>query len=69
MLGYGLGMAVALSAAGLMLVGLRERLIRMASGRRFAGVDRLLGVMPVITATLVLVVGVWLALRAASGTV
>ncbi|KOX27581.1 High-affinity nickel-transporter [Saccharothrix sp. NRRL B-16348] len=58
-LGYGLGMAATLTAVGLVLVRLRDRL---------AAVERLrdrFTALPVITATLVLTVGAGLALRAA----
>lgn len=68
-LGYGVGMALALCAAGLLLVRLRGRLDRLAGGTRLARADRLLAVLPVLTALLVFAVGVLLALRAAAGTV
>ncbi len=68
-LGYGVGMALALCAAGLLLVRLRGRLDRLVGGTRLARADRLLAVLPVLTALLVLVVGALLALRAAAGTV
>ncbi|MCU1602942.1 MAG: Cobalt-zinc-cadmium resistance protein CzcD [Frankiales bacterium] len=68
-LGYGIGMALALCAAGLLLVRLRGRLERLTSSTRLARADRLLGALPVLTALLVLAVGVGLALRAAGGTV
>jgi len=68
-LGYGVGMALALCAAGLLLVRLRGRLDRLVGGTRLARADRLLAVLPVLTALLVLGVGVLLALRAAGGTV
>jgi len=67
-LGYGLGMATALSAAGLLLVRLRRYADRFA-GARLARMNRLLAILPVLTASLVLIVGVWLTLRAAGGTV
>lgn len=67
-LGYGLGMAAALSAAGLLLVRLRRYADRFA-GPRLAKANRLLAVLPIFTASLVLIVGVWLTLRAAGGTV
>ncbi len=68
-LGYGIGMALALCAAGLLLVRLRGRIERLASGTRLARADRLLGALPVLTALLVLAVGTGLALRAAGGAV
>lgn len=68
-LGYGLGMAAALSAAGLLLVKVRGRLDRYAGHTRLARADRLLAALPVLTALLVLAVGVGLTLRAIGGSV
>lgn len=68
-LGYGLGMAGALTAAGLLLVKLRDRLGRIAAGRKLSAANRLIFLMPFLTAALVLVVGVGLTLRAADGIV
>jgi len=68
-LGYGLGMAAALSAAGLLLVKLRGRLDRFAGSSRLVRADRLLAALPVLTALLVLAVGAGLTLRALGGTV
>ncbi len=68
-LGYGLGMAGALSLAGLLLVRLRGRLDRFAGSPRLARAERLLTLLPVLTALLVLAVGVGLTLRAIGGTV
>jgi ABC-type nickel/cobalt efflux system permease component RcnA len=67
--GYGVGMALALTAAGLLLVRLRGRLDRLAGtwGRR--RLVWLVNALPVLTACLVLVVGLGLALQALSGTV
>lgn len=67
-LAYGLGMATALSVAGLLLVRLRHHAGRLAGGRleRFTV---LANALPFATASLVLVVGCWLALRAAGGTI
>lgn len=60
---YGLGMAATLTCAGLLLVHLRGRLDGVAS-RRFNGVaGRIASATPVLTATLVLVVGAALAVR------
>jgi hypothetical protein len=56
-LGYGLGMAGALTAAGLLLVSLRNRLVRLTLGRRVTRDSGLLRLMPVLTALLALVVG------------
>jgi len=68
-LGYGLGMAGALMATGLLLVSLRNRLVRLTLGRRVTRASGLLRLMPVLTALLVLVVGAGLMLRALGGTV
>lgn len=68
-LGYGLGMAVALSVAGLLLVRLRGSLDRFAATQALARMDRLVAVMPILTALLVLAVGSGLALRALGGKV
>ncbi|GAC1440630.1 MAG: hypothetical protein NVSMB55_05980 [Mycobacteriales bacterium] len=68
-LGYGLGMAGALSAAGLLLVRLRGRLDKYAASPRLARVSGLVTILPVLTALLVLAVGVGLTLRAVGGTV
>jgi ABC-type nickel/cobalt efflux system permease component RcnA len=68
-LGYGIGMAVALTAAGLLLIRLRGRLGRLAGSRPLRGAERLVRVLPVLTACLVLVVGLGLAVQALTGTV
>ncbi|MGZ6792089.1 MAG: HoxN/HupN/NixA family nickel/cobalt transporter [Mycobacteriales bacterium] len=68
-LGYGLGMALALSVAGLLLVKLRSRLERLSGHHRVVRAERLLAVLPVLTALLVLAVGSGLALRAFGGSV
>ena len=64
-LAYGLGMAATLTAAGLLLVSLRDRfgprLARFARFRRFADFT------PLGTAALVMLVGVGLATRALAG--
>ncbi len=67
-LGYGLGMAGALTAAGLILVRLRGRLGRVLDGRA-ATMTRLVNALPVATACLVLVVGIALTLRAMGGNI
>ena len=60
---YGLGMAATLTCAGLLLVHLRGRLDGVAS-RRFTGIaGRLSAATPILTAALVLVVGLGLAVR------
>jgi nickel/cobalt exporter len=68
-LGYGLGMAIALSVAGVLLVKLRGRLDRFAASSRIRTTERLLAVLPVLTALLVLAVGSLLTLRALGGKV
>ncbi|MFJ1648157.1 nickel transporter [Streptomyces sp. NPDC088258] len=69
--GYGLGMAATLTFAGLLLVRLRDRLDRTAraatTGSRWAGLRRWARIGPVVTSTLVLLVGVGLTLRAVAG--
>ncbi len=69
-LSYGLGMAATLTAAGLLLVGLRDRLdrIRISEGLR-RHTARLVAATPLLTALLVLGVGVGLALRSLAGSV
>ena len=65
---YGLGMAGTLTAAGLLLVSVRDRIARMERTRTWRDrAGRFLGVLPVATAVLVLVVGIGLALRSLSG--
>lgn len=65
--GYGLGMAATLTAAGLLLVRVRDRYERRAAGRAARGIGaaaaRWQKVMPFATAGLVLFVGVGLVLR------
>lgn len=61
-LGYGLGMATTLTAAGVLLVRLRNQFERLDIQRRAA---RLNALLPLGTATLVLVVGLAMAARAA----
>jgi ABC-type nickel/cobalt efflux system permease component RcnA len=68
-LGYGVGMAIALTAAGLLLVRLRGRIGSLLSRGRLRGVDRVVRALPVLTALLVLVVGVGLVLSALGGSV
>jgi nickel/cobalt transporter (NicO) family protein len=68
-LGYGVGMALALTAAGLLLLRLRGRLGRIAGDLRLRRLSGLLRALPVLTACLVLVVGIGLALQALAGTV
>ncbi len=67
--GYGIGMALALSVAGVLLVKLRGRIDGWTARRGFVRAERLARVLPVLTALLVLAVGTGLALRAAGGAV
>lgn len=65
---YGLGMAAALTLAGLLLVTLRDRLARSAVSERWRDRGaRVSAALPTMTATLVLVVGLGLALRSLLG--
>ncbi len=67
-LSYGLGMAGTLTAAGLLLVGLRDRLDRVTfSDRLRRRSARLVAATPALTALLVLVVGLGLAARSLTG--
>ncbi|WP_405618347.1 nickel/cobalt transporter [Streptomyces sp. NBC_01508] len=69
-LGYGLGMAGTLTLAGLLLVRLRDRVehgTRAAAATRWKGLRKLARWGPVTTSTLVLLVGVGLTVRAATG--
>jgi ABC-type nickel/cobalt efflux system permease component RcnA len=68
-LGYGIGMAAALTAAGVLLLRLRGRIGGLVSRGRVRWINPMVGVLPVLTACLVLVVGVGLALQALAGTV
>lgn len=67
--GYGLGMAVTLTLAGLLLVRLRDRFEARADkyARLRARFARLAGIGPAASAALVLAVGAFLTLRAAAG--
>lgn len=66
-IGYGLGMAATLTAAGLLLVRVRDRYERRAAGRAARGIGaaaaRWSRIMPYATAALVLLVGLGLAVR------
>ena len=69
-LSYGVGMAATLTAAGLLLVGLRDRLDRARlSDRVRRTTARLATATPVLTALLVLVVGLGLVARNLAGAV
>jgi ABC-type nickel/cobalt efflux system permease component RcnA len=67
---YGLGMAATLTGAGLLLVGVR---LRLASRRWPAALTRWAGrsstALPTVTAAMIVMVGLGLALRAAGGVV
>lgn len=64
-LGYGVGMAATLTLVGILLVRLRDRFDRLPGLRH--RLTRLRNWLPTLTATLVLVVGLGLAVRAAAG--
>lgn len=68
--GYGLGMAATLTAAGLLLVRVRDRFQRRDAGRAARGIEaaaaRWQTIMPYVTACLVLIVGAGLAIRSLS---
>jgi nickel/cobalt exporter len=64
-IGYGVGMAGMLTAVGLILVRLRNRMGEDTASRFSAHGRRWTQLVPTLTAVLVLVVGVSLAVRAA----
>jgi nickel/cobalt exporter len=67
---YGLGMAGTLTAAGLLLVSVRDRLARMERTRAWRErAGHWMAVLPLATAGLVLIVGVGLAVRSLTGRV
>jgi ABC-type nickel/cobalt efflux system permease component RcnA len=66
-LAYGIGMAGMLTAAGLLLVKFRDRLERLSSERVRQRMRRLIAAAPVLTAGMVLVVGIGLTVRAVLG--
>jgi len=61
--GYGFGMAISLVTVGLLLGRLQAVLVRRARGRRALTVQRVTGVLPLVTAAVIVVVGVYLAVR------
>ncbi|MFI5941653.1 hypothetical protein ACIBCB_15545 [Streptomyces uncialis] len=70
-LAYGLGMAATLTLAGLFLIRLRDRLgahIRSPSGKRSPPLENLARIGPSATSLLVVLVGLGLTARAATGT-
>ena len=65
---YGLGMAATLTLAGLLLVTLQDRIARSAVSERWSDCGtQVSAALPTITAVLVLVVGLGLALRSLLG--
>lgn len=61
---YGLGMAGTLTAIGLLLVRMRGSMDRLATTTAIGqAAARIAGSLPLVTASLVLVVGLWLAAR------
>ena len=65
---YGLGMAATLTLAGLLLVTLQERMTRRTVSQRWRDHSaRINATLPTMTAVLVLVVGLGLALRSLLG--
>jgi ABC-type nickel/cobalt efflux system permease component RcnA len=66
-LAYGLGMAATLTAAGLLLVGLRDRIDRLPLADALR--HRAARLTPLLTSALVLAVGVGLTLRSLAGAV
>lgn len=65
-LGYGTGMAATLTAAGILLVRLRNRLAR-STRHRLGALRRLSRVGPALTSALILTVGLALTVRALTG--
>ena len=63
---YGFGLALTLTLAGLFLVPLRDRAERLRINRRLRRAGPVLDALPVITAVLVVGVGVLLAVRSLS---
>jgi ABC-type nickel/cobalt efflux system permease component RcnA len=61
---YGLGMAASLVAAGIFLLRIRNRLDRYLSTRRGAEMSKRMAIMPVLTASLVVIGGLYIAVRA-----
>jgi len=66
-LAYGVGMAATLTTAGLLFVRLRDRLVSSRIGARASQLGTLTALLPFVTASLVLVVGLVLTLRALGG--
>ncbi|MGQ0778007.1 MAG: nickel/cobalt transporter [Pseudonocardiales bacterium] len=69
-LGYGLGMAATLTAVGLLLVRLRDRAQRrLSQARANRFLARLAAASPMLTAALVLIVGLGIVARGLTGTI
>ncbi|WP_446038728.1 nickel/cobalt transporter [Streptomyces sp. SID1121] len=66
-IGYGLGMAVTLTLAGLLLVHLRDRIATRTARRASTRLKTLARIGPAATAALVLLVGIGLTTRAVTG--
>ena len=64
-LGYGVGMAATLTAAGLLLVRARSSLDRRLSRRSRPVLDRIGALLPLATASVIVVVGLSLTVRGA----
>lgn len=62
-LAYGLGLAITLTAAGLLLVPLRARADRLVARRQVTRFAKVVDALPMLTAALVLIVGLGLAGR------
>jgi len=63
-LAYGIGMAISLVAAGLLLVRIRARVDRYLSSNRGVRMGRWMAIAPAITAVFVIGGGLWIAGRA-----
>jgi ABC-type nickel/cobalt efflux system permease component RcnA len=66
-LAYGLGMAAMLTAAGLLLVKFSDKLENWSSDRLRQRMRRVIAAAPVLTAGMVMVVGMGLTVRAVMG--
>lgn len=66
-LAYGLGMAAMLTAAGLLLVKFSDKLENFSSDRLKLRMRRVIAAAPVLTAGMVMVVGMGLTVRAVLG--
>jgi ABC-type nickel/cobalt efflux system permease component RcnA len=66
-LAYGIGMAGMLTAAGLLLVKFRDKFDRFSTERMGERMRKLIALTPVLTAGMVMLVGVGLTIRAVLG--